>query len=267
MAVYLDAAQAGRHRARHEPRARRPPDARPPAEFLGQALHDRSLRRAQGRRAHRLRRARAARRRAQAEDDHRRRQRLSARHRLRAHPRGRRSRRRARCSPTWRTSPAWSPPASTRARCRTPTSSRRRRTRRCAGRAAGMVLCREQYAKDLDRSRVPRRAGRPADAHHRGQGGVLQGSGASRRSRDYQRQIVANAKRLARGARGRRLPPGQRRHRQPPDARRRLLARASPARWPKRRSARPASRSTRTRFRSIRTRRWSPAASASARPP
>ena len=35
-----------------------------------------------------------------------------------------------------------------RARCRTPTSSRRRRTRRCADRAAGMVLCREQYAKD-----------------------------------------------------------------------------------------------------------------------
>ena len=27
-----------------------------------------------------------------------------------------------RCSPTWRTSPAWSPPASIRARCRTPTS-------------------------------------------------------------------------------------------------------------------------------------------------
>ena len=33
----LHAAQAGRHRARHEPRARRPPDARPPAELLRQA--------------------------------------------------------------------------------------------------------------------------------------------------------------------------------------------------------------------------------------
>ena len=90
MARLPDAAEAGRHRARHEPRARRPPHARPSAELLGQALHDRALRRPQGRRADRLRGARAARRRAQAEDDHRRRQRLSARDRLRAHRRGRR---------------------------------------------------------------------------------------------------------------------------------------------------------------------------------
>ena len=83
----LHAAEAGRHGPRHEPRARRPPHARPPAEFLGQALHDRALRRAPGRRADRLRRARAPRRRAQAEDDHRRRERLPARHRLRADPR------------------------------------------------------------------------------------------------------------------------------------------------------------------------------------
>ena len=34
MAVYFDAAQAGRHGARHEPRARRPPHARPSAELL-----------------------------------------------------------------------------------------------------------------------------------------------------------------------------------------------------------------------------------------
>ena len=39
-----------------------------------------------------------------------------------------------------------------------------------------MVLCRAQYAKDLDRDGVPGRAGRTADARHRGQGGVLQGS-------------------------------------------------------------------------------------------
>ena len=31
----LHAPQAGRHRPRHEPGARRPPDARPPVEFLG----------------------------------------------------------------------------------------------------------------------------------------------------------------------------------------------------------------------------------------
>ena len=52
-------AQAGRHDPRHEPRARRPPDARPPAELLGQVLQHRALRRAQGRRAARLRRARS----------------------------------------------------------------------------------------------------------------------------------------------------------------------------------------------------------------
>ena len=62
MAVYLDAAEAGRHGARHEPGARRPPHPRPPAQLLGQALHHRPLRRAQGRRADRLRGARAARR-------------------------------------------------------------------------------------------------------------------------------------------------------------------------------------------------------------
>ena len=44
---------------------------------------------------------------------------------------------------------------------------------------------------------VPRRAGRAADAHHRGQGGVLQGGGVAR-VRRYQKQIVANAARLAR---------------------------------------------------------------------
>ena len=51
--------------------------------------------------------------------------------------------------------------ACTRARCRTPISSRRPRTRRCAARAAGMVLCREQYAKDLDRAVFPGVQGGP----------------------------------------------------------------------------------------------------------
>ena len=44
------------------------------------------------------------------------------------------------------------------------------------GPRAGLVLCREQYAKDLDRAVFPGRAGRAADAHHRGEGGLLQGS-------------------------------------------------------------------------------------------
>ena len=132
---------------------------------------------AQGRRADRLRRARAAGRRAQAEDDHRRRQRLSARHRLRAHPRGGRSHRRARSSPTWRTSPGWSRPGihpSPVPHSDFVTTTTHKTLR---GPRGGMVLCREQYAKDLDRSVFPGRAGRSADAHHRGQGGLLQGSG------------------------------------------------------------------------------------------
>ena len=72
--------EARRHDSGHEPRARRPPHARPPAELLGQVLQRRAVRRAQGRRAARLRRARVAGPRAQAEAHHRRRQRLPARH-------------------------------------------------------------------------------------------------------------------------------------------------------------------------------------------
>ena len=90
--------------------------------------------------------------------------------------RRRQARRARRSSPTWRTSPGSSRPACTRARCRTPISSRRRRTRRCADRAAAWSSAAQQYAKDLDRTRVPGHPGRPADAHHRGQGGLLQGS-------------------------------------------------------------------------------------------
>ena len=49
MAVYLTPRQPGRHDPRHEPGARRPPHARPPAQLLRQALHDRAVRRAQRR--------------------------------------------------------------------------------------------------------------------------------------------------------------------------------------------------------------------------
>ena len=92
------------------------------------------------------------------------------------------------------------------------------------GPRGGMVLCREQYAKDLDRSGVPRRAGRPADAHHRGQGGLLQGSARSRRSPSTSARSSPTPRAWPSGSARRRLPAGQRRHRQSPDARRRLLA-------------------------------------------
>ena len=72
--------------------------------------------------------------------------------------------------------------------------------------------------------RVPWAAGRTADAHHRGQGGVLQGGGRTivcRLSEADRRQRQAAGV----GARRRRVPPCQRRHRQPSDARRCVLAR------------------------------------------
>ena len=78
------------------------------------------------------------------------------------------------------------------------------------GPRGGMVLCREQYAKDLDRTRLPRRAGRTADAHHRGQGGVLQGSGGAgvRRLSAADRRQRAAAGRACSSAAGFRLVSG-----------------------------------------------------------
>ena len=70
---------------------------------------------------------------------------------------------------------------------------------------------------------VPGRAGRAADAHHRGQGRVLQGSARAGVPRlpAADRQECRAAGRRARGCR---IPARERRHRQPPDARRCLLA-------------------------------------------
>ena len=217
-----DAAQAGRHRARHEPRARRPPDARPPAEFLRAALHDRPVRRAQGRRADRLRRARSARRRAPAEDDHRRRQRVSARHRLRADPRGGRPHRR-------------------RGLHRHGAHRRPRRRRRPSEPGAALGLRHDDDAQDA--ARTARRAWCSAASSTRRisiaacfpgvQGGPLMHiiaakavcfkEAAEPAFAEYQRQIVANASAARGGAVDGGLPAGQRRHRQSPDARGRVL--------------------------------------------
>jgi hypothetical protein len=75
-------------------------------------------------------------RRGAPEDDRRRRQRLSADHRLRAHGQDRARRSTRCCWSTWRTSRGSSRRVFTPARSRTPTSSPRRPTRRCAARAA-----------------------------------------------------------------------------------------------------------------------------------
>ena len=127
--------QAGRHRARSRSVAGRPPHARLAGEFLRAALSRDPLRRG-GRRANRLRgdaRDRAAR---ASEDDHCRRERIRTHHRVRAVRRscaGDRSEVRGRHGAH---SPGWSRQVIIRRRFRTPTLSRRQRTRLCAARAA-----------------------------------------------------------------------------------------------------------------------------------
>ena len=133
------------------------------------------------------------------------------------------------------------------------------------GPRAGMVLCRERYAKELDKSAVFRvcRADRSSTSSP-GKAACLQGSGRARLRRVSETDRGEREEARER-AHGERLPPGQRRHRQSPDARRRVLEghhRQGGGSGPRQGRASP---STRTRFPSIRIRRWSPAASASAR--
>ena len=171
-------AQARRHDPGHEPRARRPPDARPPAELLGQVLQRRAVRRAQGRRAPRLRRARLARPRAQAQAHHRRRQRLSARDRLRARQgrrrRGRRAdddRHGAHRGPGRRRHPS-QPRAALRLRHDDDAQDAAGPARRHGAVAGGL--------RERPRSRgVPRSPGRPAGARHRRQGRLSEGGGTA----------------------------------------------------------------------------------------
>src|SRR5437899_538139 len=62
---------------------------------------------------------------------------------------------------TWRTLPAWWPPASTPARCRTPTSFPLLRTKRCVGRAAAWCFAARNTPRNSTASPFPaRRAGR-----------------------------------------------------------------------------------------------------------
>ena len=91
----LRRAEAGRHDPRHEPAARRAPDARLAGQHQRQVVQRRRLRPPSGDRAHRLRRRRAAGAPAQAEAHHRRRVGVFARDRLEALPRDRRRRGRA----------------------------------------------------------------------------------------------------------------------------------------------------------------------------
>ena len=139
-------------------------------------------------------------------------------------PRDRRRGRRACSWSTWPTSPASSPPGCTPAPCPTPTSSRPRRTRPCAGPAAGMILCKEEYAKAIDKAVFPGIQGGPLMHVIAAKAVALQRGACARRSKTYQQQVVANAKALAEALIGPGLPHRLRRHRQPPDAGRRDAA-------------------------------------------
>ena len=180
-------APARRHHPRHEPGPRRPPDPRPPAELLRQVLQDRPLRRAQGGRADRLRRVRAAGARAQAEADHRRRQRLSARPRLRARGQGRPRHRRAADGGHG----AHRRPGRRR-RAPEPGAARRLRHHHHAQDAARAARRHDPVPRAVREGHRPRgvpgHPGRPADARHRRQGGLLRGGAPSRRSRTTRRR-------------------------------------------------------------------------------
>ena len=86
-----------------------------------------------------------------------------------------------------------------------------------AGPRAGFILCSAELAQEGRLGRLPRHAGRPADAHHRREGGLLR-SGRHRCFRDYQSQVVANAAALAETLHRRAARARLGRHRQPPHA-------------------------------------------------
>ena len=234
----LRPAQARRHGARDEPRPRRPPHRRQPGELLGQALHDRALRRAEGHRAHRLRRGARARAAAPAEAHHRRRHGVLARHRLQPfreiadevgaalHGRHR--------APRGLVATGLHPTPVPYADFVTTTTHKTLR-----GPRGGMVLCRAAHAKDLDRAVLPGVQGGPL-MHVIAAKAVAFREAQTPEFRAYQGQIVANAHALAEAllARGFRLVSGGTdTHLFLVD----LTPGASPARTPRRRSTAPGS--------------------------
>ena len=93
------------------------------------------------------------------------------------------------------------------------------------GPRGGLVLCREKYAKELDKLTFPGIQGGPADAHHRGEGGVPEGSDAARVH--HLSEAGSDQRKGARCRNGQaRIPHRERRHGQSPLSRGHSLARA-----------------------------------------
>ena len=96
------------------------------------------------------------------------------------------------------------------------------------GPRGGLILCREKYAKDLDRITFPGIQGGPL-MHIIAAKAVCLHEAMEPEFREYQQQVVANAKALAAGAVETRLPHRQRRHGQSSVPGRYPLARHRPA--------------------------------------
>ena len=90
------------------------------------------------------------------------------------------------------------------------------------GPRGGLVLCKAQHQKELDKAVFPGVQGGPL-MHVIAAKAVCFKEAAEPAFTTYQKQIVANAARLAQALVRPGLPAGQRRHGQPPDARRRVL--------------------------------------------
>ena len=113
------------------------------------------------------------------------------------------------------------------------------------GPRGGLILCKEAYAKDIDRAVFPGIQGGPL-MHVIAGKAVCFGEALRPEFKTYARQVDRQRQDAGRSAARRRRAAGQRRHRQPPDAGRRDPAGPRPASRPRRRWTAAASRSTRT---------------------
>ena len=221
-----------------------------PLNFSGKMYKFVRVRRDQGNRNNRLRRTRPPRAGAQAEDGGRGRERLFAHHRFRAHGKDRAvgGRDAVRRHGAHRR-------AGRGGRASEPGAARRFRDHHHAQDAARAARRHDSLPRKIRQGRgpqpVPRRTGRPADAHHRGKSCLPEGSDGAGIPR------ISEADRGEReGAGGgtgqARVSHRQRRHGQSPVSAGDSFARDYRKRTRSRRSTARASPSTRTRFRSIR---------------